>query len=151
MRRPVGRRLRVAGTVAVALAVTTAGYAADAVWRPGGGGPLGPEPVTLLVEIEHSRFQLEPVRVRAGTEVRFVVVNDDPISHELVVGDDEVHARHATGTEPDHGAVPGEVSVAAGEIAATTYRFDEPGSVRYACHLPGHVAYGMEGVIEVVP
>ena len=33
----------------------------------------------------------------------------------------------------------------------TFYEFDEPGTVVYACHLPGHVAYGMTGIIEVVP
>ncbi len=33
----------------------------------------------------------------------------------------------------------------------TFYEFTEPGTIVYACHLPGHVAYGMEGTIEVVP
>jgi len=33
----------------------------------------------------------------------------------------------------------------------TFYEFVTPGVVRYACHLPGHVGYGMEGEIVVVP
>jgi uncharacterized cupredoxin-like copper-binding protein len=28
---------------------------------------------------------------------------------------------------------------------------DQPGTLTFACHLPGHVAYGMVGEIEVVP
>ena len=33
----------------------------------------------------------------------------------------------------------------------TFYEFTEPGTITYACHLPGHEAYGMRGTIEVVP
>lgn len=70
---------------------------------------------------------------------------------ELVVGDSEVHRRHANGSERRHPPVPGEVSIAPGDTAMTFYEFTEVGSIVYACHLPGHVAYGMEGTIEVVP
>jgi uncharacterized cupredoxin-like copper-binding protein len=83
--------------------------------------------------------------------VRFVVRNDDPIDHELVIGDAAVHRRHADGTERRHPPVPGEVSVAPGDTALTVYELTEPGTVVYACHLPGHIAYGMVGEIEVVP
>jgi uncharacterized cupredoxin-like copper-binding protein len=43
------------------------------------------------------------------------------------------------------------VSVGPGGVAATTYTFGEAGEVEYACHLPGHYAYGMHGTITVVP
>ena len=36
------------------------------------------------------------------------------------------------------------------ETGYTTYRFDEPGTVEFACHLPRHYGYGMHGSIEVV-
>ena len=36
--------------------------------------------------------------------------------------------------------------VKAGE---TFYRFDQPGRVLFACHFPGHYAYGMRGWITV--
>lgn len=115
------------------------------------GDVLGPGVVRVEVGIDMSRFDLGTLRVREGTLVELVVRNDDPIDHELVVGDAAVHARHEGGTERRHPPVPGEVSVAHGETAMTFYRFDEPGTVTYACHLPGHVAYGMVGEIEVVP
>jgi len=91
------------------------------------------------------------VEVPAGTHVRFVVRNLDPIDHELIVGDAGVHARHATGTEPYHPPRPGEATVLAGAEAATTYRFEEPGVVEFGCHLPGHWAYGMRGTVTVGP
>jgi uncharacterized cupredoxin-like copper-binding protein len=104
---------------------------------------------TIELGIDHSRFSTARVEVTVGTTVRFVVVNDDPINHELIVGPPEVHERHASGTEATHPPVPGEVSVGPNETAVTTYTFDEPGEVVFACHLPGHLEYGMRGVVVV--
>ncbi|MGH9286355.1 MAG: cupredoxin domain-containing protein, partial [Acidimicrobiales bacterium] len=104
---------------------------------------------TVVLDVTHSRYLPSAVEVPAGTTVRFVVRNNDPIDHELIIGGAEVHARHAGGTEAAHGAVPGEVSAPAGQTAETTLRFRTKGSVLFACHLPGHYAYGMTGTIRV--
>jgi uncharacterized cupredoxin-like copper-binding protein len=111
---------------------------------------LGPGPVTVRIDVDHSHFRTSPIRVRPHTEVRFVVVNHDPIGHELIVGGPDVQARHATGHEAYHPPVAGEVSVPALSRASTTYVFHAPGPVEYACHLPGHYQYGMHGIVEVV-
>jgi uncharacterized cupredoxin-like copper-binding protein len=110
---------------------------------------LGPGNVTIDMTIHHSRFSPDRIRVAPGTTVRFVVDNQDPINHELIVGDAEVHRRHELGTEPVHPPRPGEVSVPALTTAETTFVFDSPGSVLYACHLPGHFRYGMSGYVDV--
>jgi uncharacterized cupredoxin-like copper-binding protein len=136
---------------AIALATTAAGYAvADRGGTPAAPA-LGPEPVTVVVDVEHSRFLPDYVRVVEGTEVRFVLRNDDPINHELIVGPQSVHDRHSNGTEAYHPPKPGELSVGPDEQGVTSYVFDEPGTVEMACHLPGHYAFGMKGEIEVVP
>lgn len=140
-------RLILAAGVAAAVAAT--GYAVSASGTV--AEPLGPGVITLEVGIDRSAFDIESLRVVEGTLVQFVVRNDDPIDHELVVGDDEVHRLHANGSERRHPPVPGEVSVAPGDTSMTFYEFTEPGSIVFACHLPGHVAYGMAGTIEVVP
>ena len=103
----------------------------------------------IPMTIRHSRFVPSDIQVPAGTKVRFVVTNTDPIHHELIVGDQSVQDKHENGTETHHGLVPGEVSVAAGEIAVTTYVFDTPGELLMGCHLPGHWDYGMRGQITV--
>ncbi len=104
----------------------------------------------MNIDIHYSRFaDLDGLRVRPGTTVRFVVHNHDPIYHELVVGPPSVHAHHEHGTELVHPPVPGEVSVDPHDTGLTFYRFDEPGPVRFACHLPGHAAFGMTGEILV--
>jgi uncharacterized cupredoxin-like copper-binding protein len=33
--------------------------------------------------------------------------------------------------------------------AETTLTFEEPGDVAFICHIPGHEAYGMVGVVRV--
>jgi uncharacterized cupredoxin-like copper-binding protein len=158
--RPAGGRRRIGprrtlATAALVFGVTAAttatGYLVESS-QAEATAPLGPGLVRVEVDMSYSRFSLpEDLAVHEGTLVEFVVTNTDPINHELIVGDDAVHARHATGHEPFHPPVPGEVSVGPGERGLTTYLFDEPGEVRYVCHLAGHAAYGMEGTITVVP
>jgi uncharacterized cupredoxin-like copper-binding protein len=152
---------RVLGSVIVAavlVATIGVGYAMDAAGADAADrAVLGPGLVTVTVDIDYSTFDFDEtgnaddLRVRQGTTVRFVVNNNDPINHEFIVGDAGVHARHEQGIEAVHPPVPGEVSVPAQTTGVTFYEFATPGSYRYACHLPGHVAYGMEGTIAVVP
>ena len=146
--RAGGRGIRLA-VVLTAVTLSASGVAAAS--RDRAPAPLGPGNVTVRLGVEHSLFDTSRVRVAEGTRVRFVVDNTDPIGHELIVGPPDVHARHAGGTHARHPAVPGEVSVGPNERGATTYRFDEPGTVEFACHLPGHYDHGMRGVVEVVP
>lgn len=107
------------------------------------------EPLTVTVTIRYSTFDPAAITVPAGVPVTFRIVNEDPIDHEWLVGDEAFHAAHRTGTEEAHGDVPTEVSIAALETATTTITFDEPGSLAYICHVPRHEAYGMVGVLTV--
>jgi uncharacterized cupredoxin-like copper-binding protein len=136
----------------VAAAVTGGGYAYAELSDHDGSAadPLGPGDVTIRVDVEHSLFEPDELRIVEGTRVRFVLVNDDPIGHELITGDPEVHLRHAEGTEAEHPSIPGEVSVGPNGTAITTFTFDESGTYEFACHLPGHYEHGMHGDIEVV-
>lgn len=142
-------RAAVAAVVALVTAVT--GYAAADHAAGDRVAPLGPGQVTVVVDIEHSRFAPSKLRFRAGTQVRFVVRNADPINHELIVGPPEVHDRHRDGTEAEHAPVPGEISVPALQRRVTTFLFDRAGTIEMACHLPGHYDHGMRGEVTVVP
>jgi uncharacterized cupredoxin-like copper-binding protein len=103
------------------------------------------------IRMLYSSFTLREVVVPAGSPVVFTLRNDDPIDHEWMVGDAAFHERHRTGTEPVHGARPTEVTVPAGTERVTTVTFRDPGEYLFICHLPGHEAYGMVGVVRVVP
>jgi len=126
----------------LAIGVTLIGWSSLAV---------GAEPVEVEVVIRHTAFDPAVLTVHAGTTVRFVVHNLDPIDHEFLLGDRAVQDAHEHGTEAHHGSRPGEVSIAALRTASTTYRFDEPGVVLIGCHLAGHWDHGMRGRVIVVP
>ena len=146
------KRVLLASAVAIVVAVATAlaGYALiDTAHADEEASPLGPGHVVVDIGIHHSRFSLDTLRVRPGTLVEFRVRNDDPIAHEFIVGDAQVHARHERGNESAHPPVPGEVSVKALDVGSTFYRFDGPGRYLFACHLPGHLAFGMRGWVVV--
>jgi len=138
----------IAAALVIAVVVTGAAYGVDAAVRQP-PAVQGPGLVTVEIAIEHSRFDIDRIDVRRGTIVRFVVRNDDPIPHELIVGGEDVHRRHATGTERVHPPVPGEVSLFPNERGETFYRFDDTGTFVFACHLPGHFEYGMHGRVVV--
>ena len=129
--------------VVLAAAVLVATWAAAS--RAGGGAR------TVVVTMHHSRFEPATLRAAPGERVRFVLRNTDPIDHEFILGDDDVQRRHEQGRERQHhGDVPGERSVPAGQEAVTTYTFPPGGRVlEFACHLPGHYAYGMHGTVRV--
>jgi uncharacterized cupredoxin-like copper-binding protein len=118
-------------------------------WPRAGHGPER----TVVVTMHHSRFSPATLRVDPGQRVRFVLRNTDPIDHEFILGDAAVQARHEQGRDRHHhGEVPGERSVAAGQEAATTYAFPaglDGRTLEFACHLPGHYAYGMHGTVRV--
>lgn len=114
-----------------------------------GSGPGSPKD-EILVVIEHSAFEPTHVSVEPGSTVTFRVRNTDPIDHEFILGDEEVQLVHEKGTEKHHGAKPGEISVPAGEERTTTYAFtDDDDELIYGCHLPGHYAFGMKGIVTI--
>jgi uncharacterized cupredoxin-like copper-binding protein len=115
----------------------------------GCGRVAGQEPVTLQITIHYSQFEETELTVPHGVPVTFVLVNEDPIEHEWLIGDAAFHERHRSGTEGHHGARPNEISLKPLETMRTTLIFDEPGTILYICHLPRHEAYGMVGTLTV--
>lgn len=127
--------------------VVPALLAAAVVAAAGGCGGTGTR--TVEITVRHSGFRPSSIEARPGETVRFVIRNLDPIDHEFILGDMAVQRRHENGTEPEHGVVPGEVSVPSGSIRSTTYTFGDSGALPFGCHLPGHWDYGMRGTVRV--
>jgi uncharacterized cupredoxin-like copper-binding protein len=127
----------------VGIAVLAAAWVAG----PARGGAA----TSAEIRIHFSHYTPSEIVATAGVLLRVTLVNTDPIDHEWLVGDVAFHQRHRTGTEQHHGARPNEVSLAPGESKTTTVVFDTPGDYLYICHLPGHEAYGMVGVLRVLP
>ncbi len=145
----MSRRLRAVLAIGLAVATAFAGYAITGTAGAASSGELGPGLVTVRIEVHYSHFSVSTLHVHRGTLVRFLVDNQDPIDHELIVGYGPVHSRHEHGREHVHPPIPGEVSLPPGQVGETFFRFDQPGRVLFACHMPGHFAYGMRGWIIV--
>jgi len=120
--------------------------AAYVACAPAAADPAGPR--TVEIRIHHSAFEPSIVQAGPGETLRFVIVNEDPIDHEFIVGDDSVQELHERGTEAYHEPRRGEVTVLAGETVTTTYTFGGR-DLLFGCHVPGHWAYGMHGVVFV--
>jgi plastocyanin len=114
------------------------------------GRPAGTPETAITIEIRYSHFNPSSIRLPVGVPVTITLVNDDPIDHEWIIGDDEVQQRHRTGTELLHPVRPTEQVIPALSTRVTTITFDVPVTWKYICHLPGHEAYGMVGVATIV-
>jgi uncharacterized cupredoxin-like copper-binding protein len=114
---------------------------------------------TVRVILSHFRFAPDKVTVEAGTSVRFVLVNSDPIPHEFVLGSKEVQQEHER-MRMDGGHMmeestsmmkdgPGVASVPAGKTVNLSYTFSRAGAVIYGCHVDDHYTQGMKGTVTV--
>lgn len=132
-----------------------------AIVRPGGyaGGVHGedaradPSEATRTIHVAaiDTAFEPKDLSVRVGDVVTFVVTNSGKAKHEFMLGDAAMQEGHARMME--HGAAPhgslNMVELEPGESKEITWRFDEPGTILYACHEPGHYDAGMVGEISV--
>ena len=107
------------------------------------------DPIRVEVKIHYSHYDPAAITVPHGVPVTFVLINEDPIDHEFLIGDAAFHERHRHGNEAQHGARPNEISISALTTAETTLAFDKPGTILYICHLPRHEEYGMVGTLTV--
>ena len=98
------------------------------------------------IHIRYSHYEPRTINVAHGRPITFVLINDDPIAHEWLIGDEAMHVKHRTGTEAHHDTRPTEVSIPALATVETTVTFDDV-NWRYICHLPGHEQYGMVGLL----
>jgi uncharacterized cupredoxin-like copper-binding protein len=103
----------------------------------------------IEIRIHYSHFNPSQLSVPLGVPVTFVLINEDPIDHEWLLGDPAFHEKHRLGTETHHGARPNEVSIPALTTVETTLTFPAAGTQQYICHLPGHEAYGMVGTLTI--
>lgn len=125
---------------------------------PPTGVPAGegsPEPQSGEVKVSMSdamRFAPDPIRVKAGAEITFVVTNDGAAVHEFFVGTEAEQVGHAAEMAAggmSHGH-ENALSLKPGESGSLTKTFARPGSLLIGCHEPGHYQAGMKATLQVV-
>ena len=106
-------------------------------------------PTSITIDIRFSKFVPKEITVPVGMPIMITLTHNDPIDHEWIVGDDQVHAIHRVGTEPLHPDRPTEVVIPAGATKTTIVTFDQVGKLAFICHLPAHEAYGKVGAFTI--
>lgn len=77
----------------------------------------------------------EDVEYAAGETIQFNILNDGRFPHALEISNSAIHPHSAT--------------IGAGETTTMEVTFDYGGSYGWLCPIPGHVALGMIGTLEV--
>ena len=140
---------------AVALLLAGRGMAPGMVMNPSTAASLpAPDRTIAVVADDRLRFRPESVTVRTGETVAFVVTNAGRLPHEFVIGTaatQDQHERDMAGGGPMAMSSDAafSVDVPPGQSRQLVYTFRSPGTLFYGCHVPGHYAAGMRGVITV--
>jgi uncharacterized cupredoxin-like copper-binding protein len=106
-------------------------------------------PRTVTIDMRFSHYSPAAIKVHPGETVRFRLVNGDPITHEFIIGTLAQHEAHERARDENHDGKPGQATLAPGETQLISYTFGSAGSLIFACHRPGHYAYGMRGTVQI--
>jgi uncharacterized cupredoxin-like copper-binding protein len=118
---------------------------------------VAPSAVALTGEVlvtmtDAMTFAPDPIRVKAGVPITFIVTNAGLIVHEFVIGTEAEQADHAaemTTGGMGHGH-DNAISVEPGGTGSLTMTFAAAGSIVVGCHEPGHYDAGMKATLDVV-
>jgi uncharacterized cupredoxin-like copper-binding protein len=108
---------------------------------------------TIDVSMDDSmRFVPDHVTVKAGETVRFFVKNLGKMPHEMVIGSMAELKEHAEMMRNMPGmqhAEPNMITLKPGQRGGLVWKFEQPGSVDFACLVPGHMEAGMVAKVTV--
>lgn len=113
---------------------------------------------TIRIEADEYSFDPTEISVQAGETIKFVVVNNGKLMHELTIGDaaeQEAHQKSMSkmsDMKHDEGAqqMPANsVHIPPGQTRELTWMFSKSGKLIIACNYPGHSELGMTGSLEV--
>jgi len=143
------------GAAALTFARSDPAMAAMSATAPASSS-VQPDRTIAISTSDQLRFAPGALSVRAGETVAFEISNPGALPHEFTIGDQSVQQEHEQ--EMANGSSTGiaqdaafSINVPAGQSARLVYTFQQPGTLEYGCHVPGHYAAGMLGTITVNP
>lgn len=159
MQRNLIRKTLLATLMAMAAAVHASGnhagghdHADTAIGAPGDATHVNR---TVRVDMDDAmRFSPAQIDVQDGETIRFQVVNNGRLRHEMTLGTPADLAAHAVQMRKHPGmehADANAVTVAPGEAGELVWQFTQAGSVEFGCLQPGHFEAGMRGAVHVLP
>lgn len=116
---------------------------------------------TIRVVARGLEFSIAELRVRAGETIRFIVSNESELLHDFTLGDaatQKAHREEMAKRLQEHGTTmphpmkddPNAVLLQPGETKELVWTFTQPGTIEFACNVPGHYEAGMRGLIVIV-
>jgi uncharacterized cupredoxin-like copper-binding protein len=120
-------------------------------WGIAGDAKKVSRTVTLKMT-DNMRFTPDRVEVKLGETIRFVIVNEGKMLHEMVIGTKKELDEHAAlmlkfpGMEHDE---PYMAHVDPGKKGEIVWTFNRAGEFDFACLIAGHYQAGMVGKILV--
>ncbi|MFC3108398.1 cupredoxin domain-containing protein [Undibacterium arcticum] len=114
-----------------------------------------PKKISRTIKFEMTdqmRFTPDRIAVKQGETVKFVVINNGKIMHEMVIGSMKELQEHSElmkkFPEMEHSA-PHMAHVKPGNTGEIVWTFNKPGEFNFACLMAGHMEAGMLGTITV--
>lgn len=116
---------------------------------------------TVRIEARETEYNVNALSVKAGSTVKFVLVNAGKETHELSIGDAAKQAEHRKMMEQSHGGHGGghgsghehhgdsTITAKPGETKELVWQFTTAGRFAFVCNHPGHAELGMSGTIVV--
>ncbi len=118
------------------------------------GKPGKAHHVDRIVHVEASdqmRFEHEPLHVKPGETIRFVVHNKGKLEHEFALGTKQEHLLHGQmmmqhpGMHHEEGGAA--ITLQPGETKELIWTFNHAENVQVACNIPGHYSAGMHSPV----
>lgn len=119
------------------------------------GVPGDPANVSRTIDVvmdDTMRFEPKTLSAKSGETIRFLVKNEGKIKHEMVIGSMDELKEHAEMMRkmPNMKHVEANmITLNPGQRGRIVWRFDKPGTVNFACLVPGHMEAGMIGEVMV--
>ncbi len=114
-----------------------------------------PADVTRTIEVtmnDSMHFVPDDITVKAGQTIRFFARNLGKVPHEMVIGSMAELKEHAEMMRNMPGMQHAEanmITLKPGQRGGLIWKFDQPGSVDFACLVPGHLEAGMIAKVTV--
>lgn len=120
------------------------------------GKPGDEQSASRVIQVtanDSMRFTHEPLSIKDGETIKFVVTNKGAIAHEFAIGTKDEHREHGQMMMDNptmHHAPGGNViTINPGETQFLIWTFENAWQIEAACNIPGHYQAGMHSPVTI--
>ncbi len=120
------------------------------------GKPGDEASVSRVIEVtadDTMHFTHEPLNIKDGETIKFVVANKGAIPHEFAIATKDEHMEHGQMmlNNPNMHHAPGGnvITIQPGETETLIWTFENAWQIEAACNIPGHYQAGMHSPVSI--